>query len=24
LAEHGPLAEYRKSFKPVRRALGLE
>ncbi|WP_341503501.1 ribonuclease HII [Gallaecimonas sp. GXIMD4217] len=24
LAEHGPLEQYRKSFKPVRRALGLE
>lgn len=24
LAEHGPLEEYRKSFKPVRKALGLE
>ncbi|ENY72529.1 ribonuclease HII [Aeromonas diversa CDC 2478-85] len=24
LAERGPLSEYRKSFKPVRRALGLE
>jgi ribonuclease HII len=24
LAERGPLPEYRQSFKPVRRALGIE